>query len=245
MKRYAADSRKNSAMENTDMPTSPTFQIHSLPELLCLDFKRLGIKGLIFDYGGTIDSRGEHWSDVIRRGYINAGIDISYDDFRDAYVYAERALAKTPVILPSDNFLALMRKKIAIELHRLEETIGLSIDTRTADAISIYCYNMAKTCTGKAVPVLAELAGQYPMVVVSNFYGNLNAVLEDFGIRRYFNDIIESATVGIRKPDPAIFKLGLDALSLQPCEALVIGDSFSKDISPANGLGIHTVQLIS
>jgi len=232
-------------MRNTDIPAPLAFQIHELPELLNLDLGRVGIKGLIFDYGGTIDSRGEHWSDVIRRGYINAGIGISYDDFWDAYVYAERTLAKVPVILPSDNFLTLMRKKIAIELRRLEETIGLNSNAETADAISNYCYNMAKTCTEESKPVLAGLAGLYPMVMVSNFYGNLNAVLEDFGIRRYFSDIIESAAVGIRKPDPAIFRLGIKALSLQPCEILVIGDSFSKDISPANGLDMHTAQLIS
>ncbi len=243
MKRYAADSRKNSAMVNTDKP--PTFQIHALPELLSLDFERIGIKGLIFDYGGTIDSRGEHWSDVIRRGYINAGIDISYDDFWEAYVYAERTLAKTPVILPSDNFLALMRKKITIELRRLEVTIELHSNDETVDAISSYCYSLAKTCTEESKPVLAELTDRYPIVMVSNFYGNLNAVLMDFGIRHYFSDIIESAATGIRKPDPGIFRLGLKSLSLQPCDVLVIGDSFSKDISPANGIGMHTAQLIS
>ena len=32
------------------------------------------IKGLIFDYGGTLDSRGVHWSEVLWQGYSLAGV---------------------------------------------------------------------------------------------------------------------------------------------------------------------------
>ena len=44
----------------------------------------------------------------------------------------------------------------------------------------------------------------YPMVLVSNFYGNINQVLKDAGIDGYFSRVIESAVVGVRKPNPAI-----------------------------------------
>ena len=53
------------------------------------------IKGVIFDYGGTIDSRGDHWSEVIWDGYREAGVQVTKEQFRDCYVYAERELAKT------------------------------------------------------------------------------------------------------------------------------------------------------
>lgn len=218
-------------------------QIHALTELLDIDFEGLGCKGLIFDYGGTIDSHGEHWSEVIRRGYTSAGLDVTYDDFWEAYVYAERELARVPHISPSDNFLDLMRKKIAIELRRLEETTGLRTDATIAETISRYCYNCARECTAEAQRVLKALAERVPLVMVSNFYGNLNAVLSDFGIKEYFNAVIESAVVGIRKPDEGIFRLGLEALSLSPAETVTIGDSLSKDITPSRHLGINTIQL--
>jgi putative hydrolase of the HAD superfamily len=54
---------------------------------------------------------------------------------------------------------------------------------------------------------------------------------------------VESAVVGIRKPDPAIFKLGVDALGLKPEEVLVIGDSYRKDIVPAESLGCRVLWL--
>ena len=81
------------------------------------------------------------------------------------------------------------------------------------------------------------------MVLVSNFYGNVEAVLRDFDLLRYFRTIIESAVVGVRKPDPRIFELGVEALSLRPTEVLVIGDSYRKDIVPAESIGCHVAWL--
>ena len=70
--------------------------------------EHIKINGIIFDYGGTIDSRGEHWSEVIWRGYLECGVPVSKEQFRDAYVFAERELAKTRHILPHHNFRDLL-----------------------------------------------------------------------------------------------------------------------------------------
>ena len=77
------------------------------------------IKGIIFDYGGTIDSHGDHWSEVIYDGYNAAGVVLDKNVFRDAYVYAERFLAVNREIIPTDNFKTLMQKKIRIEVEYL------------------------------------------------------------------------------------------------------------------------------
>lgn len=196
------------------------------------------IKGIIFDYGGTIDSRGVHWSEVIWQGWQAAGIDVSKEQFREAYVHAERALAKSPIIEPADNFLDLMRKKVSIEL----EFLGLHTPAAT-EAIARHCYDAARRCVEEARPVLDALSARYPLVLVSNFYGNVSAVLADFDLLRYFPQIIESAVVGVRKPDPAIFRLGVEALGLEPSRVLVVGDSLRKDILPAESLGCRTAWL--
>jgi haloacid dehalogenase superfamily, subfamily IA, variant 3 with third motif having DD or ED/haloacid dehalogenase superfamily, subfamily IA, variant 1 with third motif having Dx(3-4)D or Dx(3-4)E len=81
------------------------------------------------------------------------------------------------------------------------------------------------------------------MVLVSNFYGNVNAVLKDFGIFDCFDTVVESAVVGIRKPDPKIFELGVNELNLPADEVVVIGDSYSKDIVPATKIGCKTIWL--
>ena len=74
------------------------------------------IKGIIFDYGGTIDSHGDHWSEVIYDGYINAGLKIDKVQFRESYVYDERELARTRHILPQHNFYDLLLIKMQLEL---------------------------------------------------------------------------------------------------------------------------------
>lgn len=203
------------------------------------------IKGIIFDYGGTIDSRGVHWSEIIWNGYQAAGINVSKEQFRDAYVYAERELARTRHILPHHNFLDLLRIKMRIELQWLSDRGIMAPDSENslAEQVARYCYRYAKECVEEARPVLETLYDRYPMVLVSNFYGNVEAVLTDFDLRRYFRAIIESAVVGVRKPDPAIFALGVEALGLKPEEVLVVGDSLRKDILPAESLGCRVAWI--
>ena len=63
----------------------------------------MDIRGIIFDYGGTIDSRGVHWSEIIWDGYCEAGADrvMNKEQFREAYVHGERELARVRHILTS------------------------------------------------------------------------------------------------------------------------------------------------
>lgn len=203
------------------------------------------IKGLIFDYGGTIDSRGIHWSEVIWDGYREASVPVTKEQFREAYVYAERELARTRHILPHHTFRDLLDIKMRIELRHLaaQGFIAERQADQMAPIVAGYCYRFAKNCVEEARMVLALLYNEYPIVLVSNFYGNIAAVLADFGIAKYFDKIVESAVVGVRKPDPRIFTLGVEALGLKPEEVLVVGDSYTKDIKPALEAGCCAVWL--
>lgn len=203
------------------------------------------IKGIIFDYGGTLDTGGRHWSEVIWDGYRNAGVSVDKAEFREAYVYAERELARERHILPAHDFHDMLVIKVGIELNWLVGQ-GLFAPQSVKDAttrIADFCYNYATDCVSRAKPVLEQLADRYPMVLVSNFYGNIETVLNDFGIRQYFKDIIESAVLGIRKPDPRIFEHGIKALGILPEQTLVIGDSLRKDIEPAESLGCQVLWI--
>lgn len=203
------------------------------------------IKGVIFDYGGTLDTGGDHWSEVIWNAWQKAGVAADKAEFREVYVYAERELARTLHILPHHNFHDLLNIKMKIELQRLTELGHFSpdeIDSKAAEIAQI-CYDSAKASVEDAKPVLEALSKKYPMVLVSNFYGNVETVLKDFGIDGYFKKVIESAVVGVRKPDPKIFMLGVEALGLKPEEVLVFGDSYSKDIVPAEKAGCQVFWL--
>ena len=201
------------------------------------------IKGIIFDYGGTLDSRGVHWSEVLWQGYCQAGVPIDKETFRNAYVEGERALARERIILPQDNFHTLLMKKVKIEISYLPEMPGIETPNRWVDEIAAYCDDAARGCIEEARPLLEQLHERYPMMLVSNFYGNIDEVLRAYGIRHLFKGIIESAVVGVRKPNPTLFRLGVDALELKPDEVLVVGDSLRKDIEPAEQLGCHVLWL--
>ena len=204
------------------------------------------IKGIIFDYGGTIDSRGVHWSEVIWDGYQASAVPVSKEEFRQSYVMAERELAKVRHILPHHNFYDLLLIKMRIELGDLVAREVLPADfalEENAVAIARYCYDAARGSIEEARPTLEALYARYPMVLVSNFYGNVESVLSDFDGRKYFKTIVESAVVGVRKPDPKIFALGVEALGLNADEVLVIGDSYKKDIVPAESLGCKVLWL--
>ena len=196
------------------------------------------VRGIIFDYGGTIDSEGDHWSEVIFDAYHACGIPVAYADFRPAYIEGERHLARTPLVKPSDTFLQVLRLKIA----RQFEVLNLPPDR--IDAVAQAAEAVARRCISAARPALEAFANRYPLALVSNFYGNVEAVLADYGIRHLFRAVIESAVVGIRKPDPRIFALGCQALDLEPQQVLVVGDSIDKDILPAQSLGCPTATIL-
>ena len=248
--------------------------------------KKLDIKGIIFDYGGTRDTRGDHWSEVLWQGYEHFGIGVADDEevepgvsihkqaFRDAYVYGERALAVNPIVTPDFHFEDILREKLILELNFLagkelletgkddaekqaklgndsdasSESLLLSLSDSEIHQIAV---DMAHYINAKTLDLLHEnkqvlehlkQAG-YPMVLVSNFYGNINQVLKDAEIDGYFKDVIESAVVGVRKPNPAIFALGVCALDLPASQVLVVGDTYGKDIIPAHKLGCHTLWI--
>ena len=203
------------------------------------------IKGLLFDYGGTIDSNGLHWAEVIWQAYEALQVPVSKECFREAYVYGERTLGKNPIVQPHHTFLDMLRLKCNLQIQWLQQEGHLSTEVNPANEIAEWCYAYAHQAINQARPILRQLAERYPMVLVSNFYGNIESVLHDFELDNLFGSIVESAVVGVRKPNPAIFQMGVDRLCMKPEEVVVIGDSYDKDIVPATQIGCQTVWLKS
>ena len=145
--------------------------------------------------------------------------------------------------MPQDDFHTLLLKKVEVEISYLPDKPDAEVQDRWIKEIATYCDDAARECIEEARTILEQLHERYPMMLVSNFYGNIDEVLRSYGIRHLFKGIIESAVVGVRKPNPTLFKLGVDALELEPDEVLVVGDSLRKDIIPAEHLGCHALWL--
>lgn len=204
-------------------------------------------KGYIFDYGGTLDTGGRHWGKVLWRVYIRHGITVSEELFREAYVFGERTLGSQPIVTPDFTFRQTLNAKLHLELEHLA-SIG-AIDYNKTELAKMRqgmlddIYEGVKRETSKSRKVIEAIAAERPLVLVSNFYGNIGTVLKEFGLDGLFKNVIESAVVGIRKPDPRIFILGVEALGLRPEETTVVGDSMAKDIIPAKLAGCRAVWL--
>jgi epoxide hydrolase-like predicted phosphatase len=72
-----------------------------------------------------------------------------------------------------------------------------------------------------------------------------NWITEDEGtgaLRPHFDVFIESAVVGIRKPDPRIFELACAALGIAPPEAVFL-DDIGSNLKTARALGMTTIKV--
>ena len=204
------------------------------------------IKAIIFDYGGTLDTGARHWANVLWEAFCQASVPVSEAQLREVYVFAERALAKSPIICPEDNFHTLLLKKVNIETEELvRQNYWSPSETErqsAVKAIADYCNNYAVKTLETSREVLKKLKKQYKLVLVSNFYGNIETILKDFKLE-YFESVIESAVVGVRKPDPEIYRMGVRATGFPAEETAVVGDSYGKDIIPAKAVGCKAIWM--
>lgn len=199
------------------------------------------VKGYIFDYGGTLDTGGNHWGKVIWHAYERVGVPVDEALFREAYVHGERTLGRNPIIQPDFTFRQTLEQKIRLQLEFIESRCPEVTRAKYGEQLFDDLYSRTCEETTRSRNVLLQLHERFPMVLVSNFYGNIATVLREFSLDGIFQQIVESAVVGIRKPDPRIFTLGVEALGFAPSEVVVVGDSIDKDIIPAHQAGCHTV----
>lgn len=82
-----------------------------------------------------------------------------------------------------------------------------------------------------------------PMGIISNYGTHLLDLLPRLKIFGFFDFIIVSAIVGVVKPDPKIFEMGIEAAGVPADQILYIGDNFVDDIQGANRMGIDAVLI--
>jgi FMN phosphatase YigB (HAD superfamily) len=81
------------------------------------------------------------------------------------------------------------------------------------------------------------------LAVVSNSDGTCARSLEEAGLRRYLRFVIDSAEVGVEKPDPRIFEIALARCGADPRRTLHIGDIYHADVAGARSAGLHALLL--
>ncbi|MEG1545273.1 MAG: HAD family hydrolase [Tannerellaceae bacterium] len=208
---------------------------------------RSEIKAIAFDYGGTLDTPGLNWMEVYMQVFALAGYTLPREAYREAYIYAERRMEQEALVKRDDNFLKTQALKMELQLSYLVAKQMMSLEKGRikpfAHSLAQVIDRLAALQVERNVPALRALSASYPLLLVSNFYGNLRAVTTEYGIDRYFFSLTDSTLVGIRKPDSDLWRLAILRAGFAPDEVLVVGDSMKNDILPAQKLGCHALLL--
>jgi HAD superfamily hydrolase (TIGR01509 family) len=88
-----------------------------------------------------------------------------------------------------------------------------------------------------AVAGLAWLQGRCQVALLSNAPPSLRTLLDQLGLARYFDHMIISGEVDVRKPDPGIYHLALSSLGVRAEESLFV-DDLEENLAAARGVGM-------
>ena len=82
---------------------------------------------------------------------------------------------------------------------------------------------------------------EFKLGVVSNATDLLRRVFDNLGLTKYFDFLVISDEVGVRKPSPKIFHLAMDKAGTSPGRSLFVGDKLATDVEGAKRVGMNAV----
>jgi len=91
---------------------------------------------------------------------------------------------------------------------------------------------------------LAFLAQNYKLGIITNgAVATQNRKIDALGVRKYFQTIIISEEVGMKKPEKGIFMRACQEIQVDAPNAVFIGDNFDNDIIGATQAGLSAIWL--
>ncbi|MDP2908018.1 MAG: HAD family hydrolase [Nanoarchaeota archaeon] len=187
------------------------------------------VKAIIFDFWGTLVENGVFPSPVRQVKYI---LRIE-DPFPDYIVKFEKVF----MLKKYDDLYAAFSAvceafEIDPEKFILDRLVGM--------------WNKHKLLAKpfeESVAVLEKLKKEgYKLALVSDTdCFTTDEVLDKYGLRKYFDEIVLSYKVEMLKTDPNMYHLVLEKLNIDKSDALVVGDSLETDIKGAKEAGINAV----
>jgi putative hydrolase of the HAD superfamily len=198
------------------------------------------LSGLLFDFGGTLDSDGGHWLDRFWAIYPQVGLtQLPKDRIKEAFYWADLQ-AETDMPMRTAGFRVMMERHVAWQFQKL----GL-IDPEKQAAAAAAFYRPSEKILHRNRGILEKLSlAGYKLGVVSNFYGNVEVLCKEALLAPFLETILDSAVVGLKKPDPAFFQMALEQLKLPAHRVGFVGDSFERDMLPAKALGLRTYWMV-
>ena len=213
----------------------------------------MDIRALLFDVNGTlIDIETDEGLDEIYRAIghflMYQGISIHRGEVRDLYFQIMRQQRESS----AEVFAEWDAVEVWRELLRLKAsdyTRSLPLDKQAQ--LPLFLAELHRGIARKRLrlyPQVAEtldaLRSRYRMAVVSDAQSAYAVPeLRAVGILPYFDPVIVSGDYGYRKPDSRLFQKALDALGVQPEQALYIGNDLYHDIHGAQQVGMKAIYV--
>lgn len=166
----------------------------------------MAITTLLFDVGGVLLTNG--WDRHSRRRVVE-GFDLDYEEFRDRHDFLAHSFETGRIDIGE-----YLRRTV---FHRArgfsEEDFIAAMKAQSADLPA-------------TMSLLDELAPRgFFLATLNNESRMLNEHrIETFGLRRYFTTFLSSCYLGLKKPEPSIYRLAFSITQTTPEEVLFIDD---------------------
>ena len=198
-----------------------------------------GIRAVLFDAGGTlIHLDGERVCRAV-------GVRFEEELFRQSETDAVAAVRALVLERPESTDA----ERIPLFFDRLLSGLGLaeSGPRRTGAGAIAAEHRRANLWSRRADGALETLAALrrrgYRVAVISNADGRVRGLLEEAGLTPHLEFVVDSAEVGLEKPDPRIFHAATDRLGLPPAACLYVGDIYEIDVVGARGAGLEPILI--
>ncbi|MCJ7513840.1 MAG: HAD family hydrolase [Anaerolineales bacterium] len=210
------------------------------------------IKGAIFDLGSTLIAFQGSWPDILEdstRALIQSlqasGVEFEAAALHDAFHQANERYQRQRQIDHLERSTAFVLGQVFAAQNVPEPSAAvLRQALRTMYAVSEAHWQRLP----EAAPVLQALRRQGLRLGLLSNAGdaeNVDRLIDQAELRSYFDPIVVSAAIGIRKPDPRAFAPILDAWRVHASEVVMVGDTLGEDILGAQACGLHQIWVRS
>ncbi len=160
-----------------------------------------------------------------------------FELYREGYKINEAIRSRHHVEIPIQVWMRQLLERIIEENpsdQLVRKAIKIIVKARASNAVAF----------DDADSTLRKLSRRdVKLGIISNVSSHEVAmgILDNVRLIKYFDQIVTSASFGIRKPDPGIFRYALMQFKVRPEEAVMVGDSEMHDIGGGYVAGIKTV----
>ncbi|MHC3470549.1 HAD family hydrolase [Streptomyces sp. 7R007] len=122
-----------------------------------------------------------------------------------------------------------------------EGLAGLVAEPQTAFDLARALLESPFHADDEVTALLRRARVRVPLVLVSNATLELESDLDSLGLGDLADHVVNSARVGLAKPDPRIFRLAADLAGVRPERCLFVDDN-EENVAAAAGLGMRAVH---